>query len=108
MYKVLCPTCSVSMTVKNAGVAVIETYLQPPQPYRLWFADLLYCPACMETVVSGFGEQCFAGNWQPDFAETYDALMKSDLATNKIVATLSMSKEQSAKIGEILTHAPNW
>ena len=31
-----------------------------------------------------------------------------DKDDNKVVATLSISKEQSRKIGEILTHAPNW
>jgi hypothetical protein len=31
-----------------------------------------------------------------------------DKDTNKIVASLLLSKEQSRKIGEILTHAPNW
>ncbi len=55
--KPVCSKCETSMTVVLTGVTVLETYLDPPQPYRVWQADELMCLVCGARVIARFGDR---------------------------------------------------
>lgn len=52
---VMCIGCGVEMSVDEIGIVVIETYLDPPMPYKLIHGDRYVCPGCGKAVVAGFG-----------------------------------------------------
>lgn len=54
MTKLLCPDCQVEFQPKKNGVHVIEMFLNPPEPYKVYGADLWACPICGKTVITGF------------------------------------------------------
>ena len=49
--KDICVQCGLEMRIGQVGVAVIELYLNPPEPYTLTYADTRVCPNCGREVV---------------------------------------------------------
>jgi hypothetical protein len=49
--KDICVQCGLEMQVGQVGVAVIELYMDPPEPYTLTYADTRVCPNCGREVV---------------------------------------------------------
>ena len=86
MSKILCLTCSVEMLRKQSGVPVIETYrAEEREPYKIWLADLFYCPNCYKSVVADFDREPFANNFQDDFSIRYADVMNSEMAKNGLL-----------------------
>ena len=50
----LCTKCSVKFKPCRSGVSVVEMFGRPPQPYKIWDADLWQCPGCGTQIVAGF------------------------------------------------------
>jgi hypothetical protein len=49
--KDICVQCGLEMKVGQIGVAVIELYMDPPEPYTITYADTRECPNCHREVV---------------------------------------------------------
>jgi len=49
--KDICIQCGLEMKVGQVGVAVVELYLDPPEPYTITYADTRECPKCRREVV---------------------------------------------------------
>jgi len=79
--KLICRKCEREFKPKENGVIVVEMFSQPPKPYKLWSADLWYCPVCGIEIVAGF-----AGN---PFAESY---------TDEMDAIIKIAKEKGQTI----------
>jgi len=57
MKKPICTTCEVTFQVIKTGITVMEMYLDPPEPYRTWAADLLECPGCGTRIAAQFANK---------------------------------------------------
>lgn len=44
--KLVCVHCEIELKVVRNGVAVIEMWDDPPEPYKIWASDVWGCPAC--------------------------------------------------------------
>lgn len=96
MPKIICEGCQVQFKTDSIGIAVIETFNRPPEPYKLWSADLLTCPGCGRRIVAGFPEEPYAVHFEPDFADklaealagrhVYDFERPGDAAVGKLKA----------------------
>lgn len=53
-HKPVCVKCQIGMNVDMNGVAVIDTFMNPPEPYQLWSADQWVCPVCRHKIINGF------------------------------------------------------
>lgn len=42
----VCVQCGIEHRIKQNGFSVVEMFMDPPQPYRIWSADLWECPVC--------------------------------------------------------------
>ncbi|MCJ7826463.1 hypothetical protein MUP56_02510, partial [Patescibacteria group bacterium] len=78
MSKMVCIKCECELTPKQSGVRVVEYFLNPPQPYKLWCADLWSCPKCGIEIVAGFGNNAFAEHFQEDFANKLENINKNN------------------------------
>lgn len=67
MPKLLCPKCRVEYRSFTSGVNVIEMFNDPPEPYKIWLADLWVCPGCGGSIVSGFAFNPVAEHFQDHF-----------------------------------------
>ena len=67
MPKLVCCNCQTELEIEKNGVSVVEMFSQPPQPYRIWSADLWKCPQCQNEIVAGFGMQPLAEHFQEKF-----------------------------------------
>lgn len=66
--KITCTKCCVSMKIQKVGVFVVDYFLKPPQPYRIWKADLYRCSGCeCETAAVSPSTRPYAEHFQPDF-----------------------------------------
>lgn len=64
----ICVQCHVEMKIKTIGVEVTEMIcVYPPQPYKIWNADLFQCPICKVEVIASFGNRPCAESFQDDF-----------------------------------------
>jgi hypothetical protein len=50
----VCVKCKAQYLPIKIGVNVIETAGNPPQPMRIWVADLLGCPVCGAELIAQF------------------------------------------------------
>ena len=66
-----CVQCNIQMQAEKNGVYVVKMFLNPPQPYQIWNADLHKCPQCGNEVVSGWG-----GKLAEHFQDGFDDLLK--------------------------------
>lgn len=69
MPKIICTTCQTDYKIYKNGIYVIEMFLNSPQPYRIWSADLWKCRGCGNEVVNGFGNNPLAEHFQDDFQD---------------------------------------
>lgn len=67
MPKLVCLDCQVSYRIEKTGAFVLEMAYNPPQPYKLWQADVWRCPGCGRMTVAGFAESPVAEHWQDKF-----------------------------------------
>ena len=64
---VLCG-CGRFMRPKQNSVTVEELF-EDGSPYKLWDADLYFCPSCGWEVITGFGKGPIAEHYEPTYAE---------------------------------------
>lgn len=50
----VCVKCSFEMRPVKIGMYVVETFLSPPEPYRISSADMYRCPECGCEVLTGY------------------------------------------------------
>ena len=67
MPKQVCVNCSTEFKIEKNGVYVVEMFNNPPQPYKIWSADLWKCPKCKQEIIAGFGMQALAEHFQEHF-----------------------------------------
>ena len=58
------------------GVIVVEMFNDPPQPYKIWFADSKKCLGCGNKVVLDFANLPLAEHFQAGFATTLDDVLR--------------------------------
>ena len=64
----VCVRCQVGYQIAKSGVYLIEMFNDPPEPYKLWNADLWQCPICNHQIVRGFGNEAVQ-HFQADLNE---------------------------------------
>lgn len=74
MPKIICTRCQTQMEIESQGVYVVEMFNTPPQPYKIWHADLWKCCGCQAEVVSGFGQQALAEHFEEDFPALLESI----------------------------------
>lgn len=77
MPKVICTDCQVEYKIEKNGVYVVEMFSDPPQPYKLWSADLWKCPNCRREIIAGFGMSALAEHFQKNFTTVLDQAKKT-------------------------------
>ncbi len=58
--------CGRFLRVKKNSVTV-EEQCADGSPYRLWSADLCFCPECKAEIISGFANRPLTEHWQTDY-----------------------------------------
>lgn len=54
------PVCvgdEVEYRILENGIYLIELAYDPPEPYKMWLADLWMCPVCGHKLVHGYGHE---------------------------------------------------
>ena len=77
MPKSICVKCEVEIVLVKNGIFVIEMFLHPPQPYKIWSADLWECPTCQHQTVVGFGVTPLAEHFEDKFPAILERAQKS-------------------------------
>jgi len=67
-YKTICLKCNTEYVPLKNGVYVCE--VADFGPYKIWHADIIYCPVCKDTVISGLGADAILEHWENGF-KTY-------------------------------------
>jgi len=67
-YKAICLECSTEYVPLKNGVFVCE--VADFGPYKIWHTDMIYCPVCKHTIISGFGADAILEYWENGF-KTY-------------------------------------
>lgn len=49
--RIVCVVCEQGMRPHKIGLPVVEMYLTPPKPYRVWQMDVYRCPECKREVI---------------------------------------------------------
>lgn len=57
MSKPICCLCEVELKPKQCGIIVAEMFQDDKEIYRLWNADIWYCPVCGFEVVVKFADK---------------------------------------------------
>lgn len=63
----VCVKCQARFQPKKLGVTVIETTGKPPQPARIWSADLLGCPVCQTELIARFSHEPMMDSYESGF-----------------------------------------
>ena len=77
MPKMVCVNCQTELQIEKTGVFVIEMFLDPPVPYKIWNADLWQCPGCHTEIVSGFASHQLVEHYEDDFEDMYKAILEN-------------------------------
>lgn len=77
MPKMICCKCQVELQIEKNGVNVVEMFSKPPQPYKIWSADLWKCPKCDNEIVAGFGMQPISEHFRDDFSGILERVKES-------------------------------
>lgn len=85
MPKVTCVKCEREMRPKENDAVYLETAGPDRLPYKIWSADVWACPICEIEVVSGFGLNPIAGNWEDDFHDRVAVLLSNQINGGKKV-----------------------
>jgi DNA-directed RNA polymerase subunit RPC12/RpoP len=80
MPKTICVTCQTEFILFEKGVNVIEMFLKPPRPYKIWRADLYKCPGCGAEIINGFALGPSAIHSDEDFKEIYKSVLEEENA----------------------------
>ena len=80
MATVTCVNCERGYHLIENGVFLVEMFCNPPQPYKIWSADLWQCPGCKDRVVSGRGDNPLMHHFQEGF-DVYLANLKERQCT---------------------------
>lgn len=62
MLKPICIKCHFFMRPVRNGIYVLE--MAGETPYKLWAADILGCPVCGRTIVTGFAQEPTAEHFE--------------------------------------------
>ena len=66
---ITCVNCERGYQRIELGIYLVEMFCDPPQPYKIWSADLWQCPGCNDKVVSGRGDNPLIHHFQDGFDE---------------------------------------
>ena len=89
MSKLVCTNCSNQFWVEKMGVYVLEMFLNPPVPYKIWMADELKCPSCEKIIIAGFGNAPIANHYEDGFDELLETIKeKNKNSETRILFTL--------------------
>jgi len=69
MKRPICVKCQTEFRNIKSGIAVIDMFSDPPEPYQVWLADLFECPTCKTQIVSGFGDRLLVRHHDVDFKQ---------------------------------------
>lgn len=81
MSNPICAHCGLKMERVKSGVAILEEYQSPPEPYALWMADLFECSLCKNRVIADRALNPLARNHEQNFPtilEKTEAGMKAN------------------------------
>ena len=78
MPKQICVKCSREFKIERNGVMVIEMFSYPPQPYKIWSADIWKCPTCEREIIAGFGHQAIAEHFQEKFDDILNKVQEGE------------------------------
>jgi len=67
MKRPICVKCETEFQPFKTGIAVVDMFSSPPEPYQIWLADLFECPVCKVQIVSGFADRPLARHFEADF-----------------------------------------
>jgi hypothetical protein len=75
MRSTICVKCEVELQrVKGGSIVIVEHFNKPPEPYKLWSADLHKCPKCGLEVVAGIAQEPFMEHYQGDIKAKIEEL----------------------------------
>ena len=95
--KTICVKCGMELKPFKNEVTVIETTGNPPQPHKIWMADMWACPGCNIKVVKDFGLRPWTKRGDDDFDETLERAMNSGemvIYNHEPKAAMEMLKKQ--------------
>lgn len=78
--KLVCHSCGLPMKIEATGIALIETFQYPPEPYKVWRADQYCCPGCGH-VATYTDAQPELNHFDSDFAERMRSILNVGLYT---------------------------
>ncbi len=78
MPKSICTNCQTEFKPYKNGIYVVEMFLTPPQPYKIWSADLWKCRGCENEIVVGFGNEPLAEHFEDEFDSFFEMIKKTD------------------------------
>lgn len=76
----VCATCGLTMKPLRNGIFAVEM-MNNTDAYKIWSADLLYCPHCESQVIVGFAPYPLMEHFEDGFQEKLDQLEKDDTKT---------------------------
>ena len=71
-----CVQCEAGYQRIKEGVYLVEMFNAPPQPYKIWHADLWKCPGCSTEITSGYGQNAIMEHFQEGFDEEKSDMCK--------------------------------
>lgn len=92
MPRIICSKCNLQMSVVRVGVYVVDMFLDPPQPYRIYSGDLYKCTGCDTEMVSGLAANPIATHHEDKFEEVL-----KDINENGIVVRCYENVRDSRK-----------
>ena len=81
MMAITCVNCERGYQRIENGIFLVEMFCSPPEPYKVWSADLWQCPNCKDKVVSGRGDNPLMHHFQDGFSEYLAELRASKCCT---------------------------
>jgi len=81
MPNMVCAKCECELKPKSNDVRVVEYFLKPPKPYKIWCADLWVCPKCGVEIVSGFGFKSLSEHYETTFQDT----LSDSISNHKVI-----------------------
>ena len=67
-HRPVCKKCETELKPEKNDIRLVDTFQDPPQPCKIWSADLWKCPGCGYEVVVGFGQGAIMEHWEDGFA----------------------------------------
>jgi hypothetical protein len=81
MPKLVCTKCQLQFMMHQIGVYVVDTFGNPPQPYKVWVSDVHHCRGCDTKVVAGFNKQPLWEHFQEGFWDWWEKIKANPEAT---------------------------